>query len=126
VDGRIVGHMTADLPPNHEPAEQPTQIVPRLIELCFQTAGVWELGSEGRLGLPTHVDRVTRFAGADAPGELTAVVQPQADGAVDADVVDSGGAVRVRLQGYRTTALPVPLDEDALAPLRAVAVGSPA
>jgi NAD(P)-dependent dehydrogenase (short-subunit alcohol dehydrogenase family)/acyl carrier protein len=125
VDGRIVGRMTADLPPNHEPAEQPTQMVPRLIELCFQTAGVWELGTEGRLGLPTHVDRVTRFAGADAPGELIAVVQPQGDGAIDADVVDELGRVRLRLEGYRTTMLPLPLDEDALAPLRAVA-GSPA
>jgi hypothetical protein len=68
---------------------------------------------------------VTRFVGADAPGELTAVVQPQGDGAIDADVVDDHGRVRLRLEGYRTTMLPVPLDEDALAPLRAVA-GSPA
>jgi len=123
-DGHIAGRMATGLPPDHEPTEQPTQLVPRLIELCFQTAGVWEIGTQGLLGLPTHIDRVTRFAGADAPGTLTALVTPHADGSVDADVVDERGTVRVRLEGYRTTPLPEPLDEGAIAPLRAVATGA--
>ena len=68
---------------------------------------MWELGTTGVMGLPTHVDRVLRFAGADAPGRLTAVVRPRADGtAMDADVVDEHGTVRIRLEGYRTTAVP--------------------
>jgi hypothetical protein len=123
-NGHIAGRMAADLPPDHEPAGQPTQLVPRLIELCFQTAGVWEIGTQGRMGLPTHIGRVTRFAGADAPGTLTALVIPGPDGSVDADVVDEHGTVRVRLTGYRTTPLPEPLDEAAIAPLRAVAAGA--
>ena len=45
-------------PPTTIPPQQPTEIAPRLIELCFQTAGVWELGTAGRMALPTHVDRV--------------------------------------------------------------------
>ena len=125
-NGDIVGLMAADLPPNNQPAAEPTRIVPRLIELCFQTAGVWELGTTGAMGLPTHVDRLLRFAAADAPGRLTAIVHPRADGsAVDAEVVDEQGTVRIRLEGYRTTALPAPFDEDVLAPLRAVMNGAP-
>lgn len=120
-DGRVFGELAEDLPPDHDAEAGPTQIVPRLIELCFQTAGLWEIGTAGVLGLPTHVDRLVRFANADAPGRLTAVVRPRPDGsAVDADVVDEHGTVRIRLEGYRTTPLPVPLDPGAIAPRQAV------
>jgi NAD(P)-dependent dehydrogenase (short-subunit alcohol dehydrogenase family)/acyl carrier protein len=117
-DGNVVGRLAEDLPPDHQPADEPTQAAPRLIELCFQTAGVWELGTRGRMALPTHVDRITRFAGADAPGTLAAVVAPREDGAaIDARVVDEQGRVRVLLEGYRTTELPGALDSDALEPI---------
>jgi malonyl CoA-acyl carrier protein transacylase len=117
-NGLVVGAFADDLPADHEPVERATEFVPRLIELCFQTAGVFELGTEGRLALPTHVDRVTRFAGADEPGRLYAMVTQRSDG-VDADVVDEDGRVRIRLEGYRTTELPGGIDQDALAPIRA-------
>jgi NADP-dependent 3-hydroxy acid dehydrogenase YdfG len=118
-DGTIAGRLAADLPPDHEPQSTPTTFAPRLIELCFQTAGVWEIGSEGRLALPTGIARVTRYAGAEEPGRLWALVTPRADGsAVDADVVDEQGRVRVRLEGYRTIELPASLDPDALAAIR--------
>jgi NAD(P)-dependent dehydrogenase (short-subunit alcohol dehydrogenase family) len=118
-DGQVVGALSHDLPPQHEPPERRTEFVPRLIELCFQTAGVWELGTAGRMALPTHVDRVTRFAGADEPGRLWAVVTPRAgaDG-TDAEVIDETGRVRVRLEGYRTIELPGGVDAEALAPIR--------
>jgi Polyketide synthase dehydratase len=117
-NGHVVGKYAGELPPNHEPADEPTEIAPRLIELCFQTAGVWELGTDGRMALPTHIDRVTSYAGADGPGTLHAVVTPH-DGAADAEVVDDEGRVRLRLEGYRTIELPGGLDADALAPIRA-------
>ena len=118
-DGDVVGRFAADLPPDHEPADEPTIAAPRLIELCFQTAGVRELGTTGRMALPTHVDRVIRYAGADAPGKLLAVVHPREDGsAVDARVVDEAGNVRVMLQGYRTIELSGALDAEALEPIR--------
>ena len=122
-NGQVLGEFAGDLPPNHPAAAGATRAVPRLIELCFQTAGVWEIGITGVMALPTHVDRVTRFAGADAPGRLTAVIHPRDDHAIDAEVIDEHGAVRIRLEGYRTTPLPVPLDDDAIAPLRAVVAG---
>ena len=39
---RMVGLMARSLPDNHRPADLPTLMAPRLIELCFQTAGSWE------------------------------------------------------------------------------------
>ncbi|HET8757595.1 MAG TPA: SDR family NAD(P)-dependent oxidoreductase [Solirubrobacteraceae bacterium] len=117
-DGHIVGALAADLPADHDPAEPETEFVPRLIELCFQTAGIFELGTEGRMALPTHVDRVIRYAGADEPGRLYALVSHRPDG-VDAEVVDERGRVRVRLEGYRTIELPGGVDDAALAPIRA-------
>ena len=118
-DGIVLGRLAEDLPPDHQPAAEPTEAAPRLIELCFQTAGVWQLGTEGRMALPTHVDRITRFADADAPGSLVALVSPREDGsAIDARVVDDAGHVRVKLEGYRTIELPGSLDSDALEPIR--------
>jgi acyl transferase domain-containing protein/acyl carrier protein len=122
-DGEVVGRMAADLPDDYQPAAAPTELEPRLIELCFQTAGIWELGTAGQMGLPTHVDLVAHYGGADDHGPLWAVVRPRPDGpgeaAVDAEVVDGEGRVRLRLEGYRTTALPGAVDAQALIPIRA-------
>ena len=41
------------------PVRAANLMAPRLIELCFQTAGLWEMGVEGRMGLPQHIDRVS-------------------------------------------------------------------
>ncbi|HEY3187120.1 MAG TPA: polyketide synthase dehydratase domain-containing protein, partial [Solirubrobacteraceae bacterium] len=118
-NGHVVGRLAGDLPVDHEPSASPIVFVPRLIELCFQTAGVWELGTAGRMALPTRVERVVRYAGADAPGALWAVVSPRDGGdGVDAEVVDEAGTVRVRLEGYRTIELPGGVDAGALAPIR--------
>ncbi len=123
-NGHAIGRLAGDLPADHEPPGSPIDFVPRLIELCFQTAGVWELGTAGRMALPTRVARVVRYAGADAPGVLWAVVSQRADGdGVDAEVVDETGSVRVRMEGYRTIELPGGIDADALAPIRAAMGG---
>src|ERR1019366_8263651 len=56
---RIIGLMAKGLPANHLPSELPTIMAPRLIELCFQTAGLWEMGVQGSMGLPQHIDCVS-------------------------------------------------------------------
>jgi hypothetical protein len=118
-DGGCIGRFAADLPPNHVPETAPTVIGPRLVELCFQAAGLWQAGREGVLGLPLHVDAV-RVLGdpATASGSLYAVVQPRGE-QYDCAVVDERGTVLVRLEGYRTVALPGGLADDARAPVAA-------
>ncbi len=69
-----VGRLAENLPPDHRPVEQPTFAAPRLIELCFQTAGIWELGTKGRLALPHHIDRVEVLAAPCNGGPIHAVV----------------------------------------------------
>ena len=114
---RIVGLMANGLRNNHHPAELPTLMTPRLIELCFQTAGVWEMGVEGRMGLPLHIDCVSRFEPdpEHAGGRLYAVVTPDpSKGSFDAEVVDANGNRYLQLNGYRTVAVPGMVDVEKL------------
>ena len=116
----VVGKMPETLPPGHVPETLPLATAPRRLELCFQTAGVAEMGETGAMGLPAALDRVA-FFGAPEPetGVLYALVR-EAGGAFDADVVDARGRVYAALRGYRTARLPGSVDAEALAPLRAV------
>jgi len=119
-DGTAVGQMPVHLPANHQPADLPTRMAPRLIELCFQTAGLWEMGTKGRLALPQHIDHVAllrRPETADGPLYAVVVSSPDARG-FDADVVDTSGVVYVTMRGYRTVELPTPVDEAVLEPVR--------
>jgi hypothetical protein len=118
-DGGSVGRYSDGLPANHVPADLPTVTGPRLVELCFQTAGLWQAGREGRLGLPQHVDAV-RVVGDPAAAHrgLHAIAQPSGDG-YDCVVVDEQGDVLIRLNGYRTVELPGVLPNDVRAPLAA-------
>ena len=96
------------LPDNHHPSDQPLAIAPRLIELCFQTAGLWEMAVQHRMGLPRHVDRVWLYRAPDAAaGPLFAVVTANpAAGSFDADVVDRAGTRYLHVSGYRTVVVP--------------------
>jgi hypothetical protein len=119
---RIVALMAKDLPANHHPAELPTRMSPRLIELCFQSAGVWEMGAQGRFGLPQHIDRVSLLRLPElAKDRLYALVTPDPERAsFDAEVVDAAGNCYVQLNGYRTVALPNAVDADRLKALQAL------
>ena len=117
-DGVVAGALADDLPANHVPEQSPTVVGPRLIELCFQTAGMWEIGTTGTMALPMHIDRVLvsgRHLGDDQP--MTAIVRP-GDGSFDATVVDGDGAPVVAIEGYRTIRMPGTLPDDDVAPLR--------
>jgi NADP-dependent 3-hydroxy acid dehydrogenase YdfG len=117
--GRVVGRLADDLPPNHRPDDAPLLVEPRLIELCFQTAGILELGTTGRLALPLRVGRLMLFPVPDPVGRWLAVVRPRVDGrGVDAVVVDELGHVRIALDAYETIALPMVVEDGALEPLR--------
>ncbi len=120
--GIAYGRLADDLGPDRLPADAPLCTAPRLLELCFQAAGVHQLATSGVMALPTHADRVVVAPGPVGSTTLIAVVTPRDDGSVDAEVVDPEGRVWLRLEGYRTTALPGALGDDLLAPLRAAIV----
>ena len=103
---QALGRWANELPPNHEPAASPTLVSPRWIELCFQTAGIWERNQSGRMALPWKIGRVL-FDGATNNGVsgLYARVTPSESGTFNAQVVDESGRVHLRLEGYKTVAL---------------------
>jgi hypothetical protein len=122
---RIIGEIANELPANHHPAELATVIAPRLIELCFQTAGLWEIGVEGRMGLPLHVDEIRACGSEDerVAGPLFAIVTSCAQQkSFSAQVVDSAGRSLLDFSGYRTVAIPA--DQKTFAPIQAI-IGEP-
>ena len=118
---RIVGLMNKSLPNNHDPSERPTLMAPRLIELCFQSAGLWEMGVQGRMGLPQHIDRVCLLRAPElADGRLYGLVTSHPDrGSFDVEVVDTTGNRYVHVSGYRTVALPSGVAAEPLKKLQA-------
>ncbi|MEJ2185994.1 MAG: SDR family NAD(P)-dependent oxidoreductase [Gemmatimonadota bacterium] len=119
VNDVVVGRLAGALPPNHVPPERPTLAGPRLVELCFQTAGLRELAADARMGLPYHIDRLELLRGPEAEGDgLVALARTADEGAFDVDLADGDGNLCLSLRGYRTMALPDAVDEEALAPLR--------
>jgi NAD(P)-dependent dehydrogenase (short-subunit alcohol dehydrogenase family)/acyl carrier protein len=106
---RAIGLMAAGLPPNTHPNGTLSLIAPRLVELCFQTAGVWDIRTNGTMALPLAVGRVTAHRQPEqADGQrLYALVDVIDNGdAYNARVVDESGQVYVEMEGYRTVALP--------------------
>jgi hypothetical protein len=125
---RIVGLMARGLPNNHYPSDLSTIVAPRLIELCFQTAGVWEMGSQGRMGLPQHIDCVSLLKPIPESTDavLYAVVTPDpSQGRFDAEVVDAKGNCYLQLTSYRTVAVPGAIDAERVKPLHAAMLLEP-
>jgi hypothetical protein len=119
---RIIGQMARSLPDHHEPPERSTLVAPRLIELCFQTAGLWEMSEQGRMGLPQRVHQVSvRPEPELADGGFYAVVTPNPDhGSFDAEVVDTSGNRYVSLAGYQTVGFSNIVDAESLKALETV------
>jgi len=125
-DGKqIVGLLARGLPANHQPSELPIVIAPRLLESCFQTAGMWELGAQGRLGLPQQVRQISFFRSPDlAESRLYAVVVPNVvQKSFTAEVLDEQGNCYLSLSGYQTVALPDFVDAKHLRSLQATLSG---
>lgn len=118
---RVIGLMAKGLRNNHHPVELPTLIAPRLIELCFQTAGVWEMGLQSRMGLPWHINSVSLLLEPPDPAQvrLYAVVTPNlSTESFDAEVVDMSGNRYLILRGYKTVAVAELLNADQLKKLQ--------
>jgi NAD(P)-dependent dehydrogenase (short-subunit alcohol dehydrogenase family)/acyl carrier protein len=112
-NGQAWGVFASGLPDDTQPAGTAGRMSPRLIELCLQTAGVWELKKRSVLALPSAIRSVEVFLQPKdgSPMPLFALVTTRDGGAsFDAQVVDENGMVYVSLTGYSTVPLPVPME----------------
>jgi malonyl CoA-acyl carrier protein transacylase len=95
---------------------------PTLVELCFQTAGIWEIGKTGIMALPRSIESLTLYHQNVNGAAIYAEVKPFRSGNgelhFDARVVDSQGRLYLELKEYRTTPLPVTVEPNLLAPLK--------
>ncbi len=126
-DDGAAGRFVADLPENHRPADRPLVIGPRLAELCFQVAGLWEAGREGRMALPARVDQLEVLdaeALSKAGGDTVALAEPTGeDGSFRCRIQDKKGRVLLRMEGYRTVPMPGDLPTEVREPLQTVMEG---
>jgi hypothetical protein len=122
-DGSVQGSMSVNLPSDKSSAGQSWIHTPRLVELCFQTAGVYEIGLTGQMGLPAAIGKVVVRETPPESQALVAEVRPrrvEAGLVFDATVKDGSGRVYVELFDYTTSAVPGGLPEGDLAPFKPV------
>jgi hypothetical protein len=117
----IVGKLNGDLPAItgkvHALLSTPT-----LVELCFQTAGIWEIGKTGSLALPRSIRNLTLYRQGANGAAVYAEVKPHQNGDgsfhFDARVLDAEGHLYLELEDYRTTPLTYPAEKALLDPLK--------
>jgi malonyl CoA-acyl carrier protein transacylase len=118
---QIMSVLNHSLPANHIPEKKETIVMPRLIELCFQTAGIYEMGSQERMGLPYQIRQVQIYTSvSDNKKDLNAMVTIDGDNIFNANIVDSSGTVYLSLKGYRTMQMPDAIDGELLKPLKRI------
>jgi hypothetical protein len=101
--------MKMNLPADTSHGEGDWIIAPRLVEFCFQTAGLWEMKTKQVMALPMAIGSVTAYRQLREANDKTlyALVTALDDGkAFDCIVVDASGDVYVKMFGYRTVPLP--------------------
>jgi hypothetical protein len=91
----VLGKLRANLLPITT-GKQQTISTPLLVELCFQTAGLWEAGSTGVMALPHSIESLTLFRAEDRRYLRRSTPQPR------------WGRVKLRCagRGFRRQCLP--------------------
>ncbi len=117
---QMIGVFAENLPPNHTPENRSVFFMPRLIEHCFQTAGVHQLGLEGIMGLPAGVRSFSLFRQWDGKKKLFALVD-KTDTGYHAMIADDQGLIYLELDGYTTAEFPTQTDDALLEPFRQLA-----
>ena len=123
----VVGKMNKKLPSILN-TEHGLLSTPTLVELCFQTAGIWEIGKTGTMALPRAIESLTLYHQSVNGANIYAEVKPTHSGNgelhFDARVVDSKGRLYLELKDYRTSPMPDPVEPNLLAPLQELMKGS--
>ena len=117
----FLGKLNRQIPPLSK-QEKSMISVPILVELCLQTAGVWDIGKAGTLSLPKSIGALRLYENKVNGLPIYAEVQPvtASDGEqyFDARVVDSKGQVYLEIEKYRTSPLPYSVDQELLTPVK--------
>ncbi|NPV74744.1 MAG: SDR family oxidoreductase [Anaerolineae bacterium] len=116
----VTGKLRADLPPII--GDRQTSLTrPALVELCLQTAGIWEIGKTGVLGLPGSIGSLKLYEVRASDAAIFAQVQPRQENghlSFDAQVVDARGRLYLELKDYRTSPLPYAVESGLIEPLK--------
>jgi len=103
-------------------ADDPTLFAsPLLIELCFQTAGLWEAGSTGVLALPQSIGSLRIYSRPlNGVAIFAEVKHNMIEGKLsfDARVVDEKGNIFLELTDYQTSPLPYPAEKELIEPFK--------
>jgi NAD(P)-dependent dehydrogenase (short-subunit alcohol dehydrogenase family)/acyl carrier protein len=122
----VLGKLQHNLPAitTHTAVQSSTPI---LLELCLQTAGVYEAGLTGTLALPSSIGELRIHRQKTNGVAIFAEVTParSADGNLvfDARVVDAKGRVYLEVDNYRTSPLPYQAEDDVVQPFKALVQG---
>ena len=123
---QVLGLLNHQLPPTTQSGHALVS-TPLLVELCFQTAGIWEVGKTGIMALPRSIESLTLHAQKMNGNPIYAEVSPVhgEDGTLsfDARVIDSSGRLFLELKNYRTIQLPYSVEQHLLTPMQKLVEG---
>lgn len=116
----VVGKLRENLPPLA--GEKQAFITrPALVELCLQTAGVWEISKTSVLALPESIGSLVFYQVRSNDAPIFAEVLPRRENEqslFDARVMDAKGRLYLELKDYRTSPLPYAVEPELLKPLK--------
>jgi malonyl CoA-acyl carrier protein transacylase len=119
----VLGKLRSHLPPFTSGGLELLS-TPVLVELCLQTAGIWEAGKTGTLCLPSSIGFIRLYNSKVDGIPVYAEVTPSkdADGRMcfDARVIDAKGHLFLEISDYRTSPLPYTVEDNILAPMQAL------
>ena len=117
---KVLGKLRKDLPPTTSDGRSLS--MPLLVELCFQTAGIWEAGTTGILALPHGIESIQLYRhdvnGIAIYAEVTPLESNGEGQRFNARVIDENGSIYLDLQNYSTVALPYSSSPELITPLK--------
>jgi hypothetical protein len=118
---QVLGKLNHHLPPFTKTG-QSLLSTPVLVELCFQTAGIWEVGKTGIMALPHSIESLTlhdqQMNGEAIYAEVSPVHAEDGTISFNARVIDSSGRLFLELKNYRTIQLPYSVEQHLLTPMQ--------
>jgi len=116
----VLGRLNQNLPPATSDGRHLS--TPTLVELCFQTAGIWEAGVTGVLALPQSIGSLHIYRDDIRDTSIFAEVTPlhAKDGSLsfNARVLDENGNIYLEIKNYHTSPLPYAAEPELIAPLK--------